>query len=118
MIHIKISKTLERKIRQGYPWVFHYQVQNEKVEGKPGDLAVVYDSKNQFLAIGLYDPESDIRLRILQTSNPVDIDSSFFEERFNRALELRDNLSSEGTTGYRVINGENDGFPGLVLDRY
>ena len=118
MIHIKISKTLERKIRQGYPWVFHYQVQNEKVEGKPGDLAVVYDSKNQFLAIGLYDPESDIRLRILQTSNPVDIDSSFFEERFNRALELRDNLSDEGTTGYRIINGENDGFPGLVLDRY
>ena len=78
MIHIKISKTLERKIRQGYPWVFHYQVQNEKVEGKPGDLAVVYDSKNQFLAIGLYDPESDIRLRILQTSSPVGIDSRFF----------------------------------------
>ena len=118
MIHIKISKTLERKIRRGYPWVFHYQVQNEKVEGKPGDLAVVYDSKNQFLAIGLYDPESDIRLRILQTSNPVGIDGSFFEERLSRALELRDNLSGEGTTGYRVINGENDGFPGLVLDRY
>ena len=118
MIHIKISKTLEKKIRQGYPWVFHYQVKNEKVEGKPGDLAVVYDSKNQFLAIGLYDPESDIRLRILQTSNPVDIDNSFFEERLNRALGLRDNLYGEGTTGYRVINGENDGFPGLVLDRY
>ena len=118
MIHIKISKTLEKKIRQGYPWVFHYQVQNEKVEGKPGDLAVVYDSKNQFLAIGLYDPESDIRLRILQTSNPVDIDSIFFEERFNRALQLRAYLLGGGTTGYRVINGENDGFPGLVLDRY
>ena len=80
---------MEQKIRRGYPWVFHYQVQNEKVEGKPGDLAVVYDSKNQFLAVGLYDPESDIRLRVLQTSNPVDIDSSFFEERFNRALQLR-----------------------------
>ena len=118
MVRIKISKTLEQKIRRGYPWVFHYQVQNEKVEGKPGDLAVVYDSKNQFLAIGLYDPESDIRLRVLQTSNPVDIDSIFFEERFNRALQLRAYLPGEGTTGYRVINGENDGFPGLVLDRY
>jgi len=118
MIHIKISKTLEKKIRQGYPWIFHYQVQNEKVEGKLGDLAVVYDSKNKFLAIGLYDPESDIRLRILQTSNPVDIDSRFFEVRLNRALKLRENLFGEGTTGYRVINGENDGFPGLVLDRY
>ena len=80
MVRIKISKTLEQKIRRGYPWVFHYQVQNEKVEGKPGDLAVVYDSKNQFLAIGLYDPESDIRLRVLQTSNPVDIDSIFLKK--------------------------------------
>ena len=96
MVRIKISKTLEKKIRRGYPWVFHYQVQNEKIEGKPGDLAVVYDSKNQFLAIGLYDPESDIRLRVLQTTNPVDIDSSFFEEKFNRALQLREYLSGEG----------------------
>ena len=79
---------------------------------------MVYDSKNQFLAIGLYDPESDIRLRVLQTSNPVDIDSIFFEERLNEALQLRAYLSGGGTTGYRVINGENDGFPGLVLDRY
>ena len=118
MIRIKISKTLEQKIRRGYPWVFHYQVQNENIKGKAGDLAVVYDSKNEFLAIGLYDPESEIRLRILQTSNPVDIDSDFFEERFNKALVLRDHLFSEGTTGYRVINGESDGFPGLVLDRY
>lgn len=118
MVHIKISKTLEQKIRRGYPWVFHYQVQNEKIEGKPGDLAVVYDSKNQFLAIGLYDPESDIRFRVLQTSNPVSIDSGFFEERFNRAMQIRKCLSGEGTTGYRIINGENDGFPGLVLDRY
>ena len=118
MIRIKISKTLEQKIRRGYPWVFHYQVQNVNIKGKAGDLAVVYDSKNEFLAIGLYDPESEIRLRILKTSNPVDIDNAFFEERFNKALVLRDNLFSEGTTGYRVINGEGDGFPGLVLDRY
>lgn len=118
MIRIKISKTLEQKIRRGYPWVFHYQVQNVNIKGKAGDLAVVYDSNNEFLAIGLYDPESEIRLRILKTSNPVDIDNAFFEERFNKALVLRDNLFSEGTTGYRVINGEGDGFPGLVLDRY
>ena len=118
MIRIKISKTLEQKIRLGYPWIFDYQVQNEKIGGKAGDLAVVYDSKNRFLAIGLYDPESKIRLRILKTLNPVAIDSNLFKERFDRAIQLRKFLSLEGTTGYRLINGENDGFPGLVLDRY
>ncbi len=118
MVRIKISKTLEQKIRRGYPWIFHYQIQNKKIEGELGDLAVVYDSKNLFLAIGLYDPESDIRLRVLQTSKPIDIDSIFFENRLLSALQLRKSLLADGTTGYRVINGENDGFPGLVLDRY
>ena len=99
LVRIKISKSLEQKIRRGFPCGFLYQVQNEKVVGKPGDLAVVYDSKNQFLAIGLYDPESDIRLRVLQTSNQVDIDSIFFEERLNEALQLRAYLPGEGTTG-------------------
>jgi 23S rRNA (cytosine1962-C5)-methyltransferase len=119
MIRIKISKTLEQKIRRGYPWVFHYQIQNEQIDGELGDLAVVYDSKNLFLAIGLYDPESDIRLRVLQTSKPVDIDSVFFEKRLLSSIQLRESLLDEGTTtAYRVINGENDGFPGLILDRY
>jgi 23S rRNA (cytosine1962-C5)-methyltransferase len=118
MIKIKISKAHEAKIRQGYPWIFYYQMQNEDIEGKSGDLAVVYDSRNRFLAIGLFDPESDIRLRVLQIQNPVKIDSDFFAERLRQALQLREALEGEGTTGYRVINGENDGFPGLVLDRY
>jgi len=118
MVRIKISKTLEQKIRRGYPWIFHYQIQNKKIEGELGDLGVVYDSKNIFLAIGLYDPESDIRLRVLQTSKPVEIGSVFFENRLLSALQLRKSIVVDGTTGYRVINGENDGFPGLVLDRY
>jgi 23S rRNA (cytosine1962-C5)-methyltransferase len=118
MVRIKISKTLEQKIRRGYPWIFYYQIQNKKIEGELGDLAVVYDSKNIFLAIGLYDPESDIRLRILQTSQPVDISSNFFKNRLLSALELRKSMLADETTGYRIINGENDGFPGLVLDRY
>ena len=67
MVRIKVSRTLEEKIRKGYPWIFHYQVQNEAINGKSGDLAVVYDSKNRFLAIGLLDLESAIRFRVLQT---------------------------------------------------
>ena len=118
MIRIKISKALEGKIRKGYPWIFYYQVQNKHVEGKSGDLGVVYDCKNRFLAIGLYDPESDIRLRVLQTHHPIDIDGDFFEKRIIQALKLRESILSEDTTGYRLINGEKDGFPGLVLDRY
>lgn len=118
MIKIQVSRTLQGKIRQGYPWVFHYQVQNEISGGESGDLAVVYDSDNRFLAVGLFDPESDIRLRILQSGKSASVDAVFFESRLQQALGLREPLASEETTGYRVINGENDGFPGLILDRY
>ncbi|MEE9259037.1 MAG: class I SAM-dependent rRNA methyltransferase [Nitrospinaceae bacterium] len=118
MIKIQVSKTLQGKIRKGHPWVFHYQIQKQQGTGNPGDLGVVYDSKNRLLAVGLYDPFSDIRLRILQTSEPVEIDAAFFRNRLRQALVLRESIQAQGTTGYRVLNGENDGFPGLVLDRY
>jgi 23S rRNA (cytosine1962-C5)-methyltransferase len=117
-IKIKVSKSLQGKIRKGFPWVHYYQLNNRKVSGKAGDLGVVYDSDNRFLAIGLFDPFSDIRLRILQTRNPREIDETFFRERLQQSLELRSSLSSQKTTAYRMVNGENDGFPGMVVDRY
>jgi 23S rRNA (cytosine1962-C5)-methyltransferase len=118
ILKLRITGTLQNKIRRGYPWVFRYQVRNRTLSGKPGDLGVIYDGENRFLAIGLYDPYSDIILRVLQTGEPADVDRAFFAARFRRALDLRAPLEAEGTTGYRALNGENDGFPGLALDRY
>ena len=117
-IKINISKSLQGKIRKGFPWVHFYQMNNRKISGKAGDLGVIYDSDNRFLAVGLFDPFSDIRLRILQTREPREIDETFFQERFQQALELRSSLKSQKTTAYRIVNGENDGFPGMVVDRY
>ncbi len=55
-IKIKISKQLQNKIRKGFPWVYYYQLSNRNVSGKAGDLGVIYDSINRFLAIGLFVP--------------------------------------------------------------
>ncbi|MEO2044708.1 MAG: class I SAM-dependent rRNA methyltransferase, partial [Nitrospinaceae bacterium] len=81
MIKIKISKTLQSKIRKGYPWVFKYQVQNQITEGKQENLAVVYDHQNRFLAMGLWDPHSDLCFRVLNLGKPKEISDSFFLER-------------------------------------
>ena len=118
MIKIKISKTLESKIRKGYPWVFKYQLQSDVTDKSKDGLAVIYDHKNRFLAIGLWEPDSDLCFRVLNLLETVEIDTPFFLKRFQQALMLRKGLEKKGTTGYRVLNGENDGFPGLVLDRY
>ena len=117
-IKIKISKRHQGKIRKGFPWVYFHQLSQRNISGQPGDLGVIYDSANRFLAIGLFDPFSDIRLRILQTRNPCEIDEHFFRERLQAALALREPLQSQETTAYRMVNGENDGFPGMVVDRY
>jgi len=119
IIKFQVSKTLQAKIQRGHPWVFDYQIQRQTPqEGQPGDLGIIYTSKNKFLAIGFYDPFSEIRLRILQWGTPLNIDAGFFADRLQKAIALRSSLEKQGTSGYRIINGENDGFPGMVLDRY
>ena len=117
MIRLQISKSLQRKIRAGYPWVFRYQV-NNSLDGEPGDLGVIYDADNRFLAIGLVDPEDEICFRVLQRGKPAAIDESFFREKFKTAVSIRQPLLSLQTDGYRLLNGENDEFPGLILDKY
>ncbi len=118
MIRLQISKSLQKKIRSGFPWIFKYQVLNDPIKGDPGDLGVVYDSNNRFLAVGLVDPEDEICFRVLQFGTSKTIDEKFWEERFKAAVSIREPLRNFQTNGYRVLNGENDGFPGLVLDQY
>ncbi len=118
LIKVQVSKTLQAKIRGGHPWVFDYQIQKQTGGGKPGDLAVLYDARNRFLALALFDPHSELRLRILSTGKPEELNADFFRRRLKVAHALREALHSEATTGCRIVNGENDGLPGLVLDRY
>lgn len=79
---------------------------------------MIYDRKDRFLAMGIFDPDSPIRVRVLHAGKPETIDEGWWLARLKRALECRRGLFDEQTTGYRWINGESDGWPGLVLDRY
>lgn len=116
---VRLTADALRQVRAGHPWVFDGSIASLKGEGAPGDLAVVFDDRREFAAIGLFDPTSPIRVRILHRGSPTTIDRTFWADRLDAALEVRRPLTDVGdTTGYRCINGENDGFPGLVLDRY
>jgi 23S rRNA (cytosine1962-C5)-methyltransferase len=66
----------------------------------------------------LYDPDSPLRVRVLHTGSPRPIDQNFWNEQLERALQRRKTLFDDQTNGFRWINGESDGWPGLVLDRY
>lgn len=115
---IRVHPRAERAVRRGHPWVFAEGIKQQRHEGRAGDLAVLFDGDNRFLAIGLYDPDSPIRVRILHHGEPETIDGEWFAARIKAAYQARAELLEQGTTGFRIVHGENDGLPGLVVDRY
>jgi len=117
-LRLRITAAAEAAVRFGHPWVFSDSVLEANRPGTSGERAVIYDRQDKFLAIGLYDPDSPIRVRILHAGKPATIDAAWWRARLEQALARRRELFDATTTGYRLIHGESDGWPGLVLDRY
>lgn len=117
-LRLKVTPAAQTHLRSGHPWLYESSVKSQNRPGAAGELAVVLDRQDRFLAIGLYDPLSPLRLRALHVGSPVTIDAAWWAEHLDTALARRDGLFDEYTDGYRLINGESDLWPGLVLDRY
>lgn len=116
---IRVTPDAARQVRGGHPWVFDGSVVSVKPDGRAGDLGVIFDDRRRFMAIGLYDPASPIRVKVLHRGHPTPIDDAFWEGRLAAALTLRAGLVADpATTAFRWVHGENDSLPGLVLDRY
>ena len=115
-LKIRLTPAAERAVRNGHPWVFADRIKSTNRDADAGEIAVVYDRNDRFLALGLFDPLSPIRLRILHAGKPVTADDEWWRQRMTETTGARQ--FNERTTGYRWINGESDGWPGLVLDRY
>jgi 23S rRNA (cytosine1962-C5)-methyltransferase len=117
-LRLRLSATAETIVRSGHPWLFADSIREQNRAGQTGELAVIFDRKDKFLAVGLFDPDSPIRVRILHAGKPATIDAAWWQARLAQALARRAGLFDATTTGFRLIHGESDGWPGLVLDRY
>jgi len=117
-LKLTLRPSAESIVRSGHPWVYSDSIRSQNREGEAGELAVIYDRNNQFLAMGFYDPASPLRVRILQVGKPVTLDESWWRTRLDETLARREGVADEETNGLRLINGESDGWPGLVVDRY
>ncbi len=117
MQRVYLKQGRERPVLHGHPWIFSGAV--ESVEGSPDSAGVtdIFDAKKNWLARGFYNQKSQIRVRVL-TWQQETIDSDFFARRFQQALALRQRHLSASTNAYRVVNGEGDFLPGLIVDRY
>jgi len=105
----------ERSLLRLHPWVFQGSVGSGKADA--GETVRVESSDGRFLAWAAYSPSSMIRVRVWSFDEAERIDAAFFERRIARAIALRARLPIE-SDGVRLIHGEADGLPGLIVDRY
>ena len=117
-VAIRIRPNAERVVRSGHPWLFEGSVVSESRSALAGEIAVIFDRKNRFLAAGLYDPESPIRIRLFVHGDAAQIGEGLFRTRIQAGLARRSDVASANTTALRLLHGENDGLPGLVADLY
>lgn len=109
-----LKRTRETRVRSGHPWVFASDV--ERTEGAyAGDVVDVYSSKNTFLGRAMYNPNSQIVLRML-TRDDTPIDDAFFYHRVKTAWEYRKVFCD--TDSCRLIYSESDFLPGLIVDKF
>jgi len=117
MNSLVLKKGRERSLRRRHPWIFSGAV--EKASGKAGETLEVRDAAGKFVARAAYSPKSQIRARVWSFDAAEQIDAAFFRNRVQKALALREGLpAARHTNALRLINGESDGLPGLVVDRY
>jgi 23S rRNA (cytosine1962-C5)-methyltransferase len=114
---IILKRCKERPVLRGHPWVFSGAVAKVEGEVSPGEAGEVYSQGGQFLGRGHINPRSQIIVRLL-TQKKDELGEEFFRGRISRAVVLRKDWSRGKTDAYRVINGEGDFLPGLIVDRY
>jgi len=112
---ITLREGKERSLWRRHPWVFQGSV--AKGGGDPGETVRVQSHDGKFLAWAAFSPSSQIRVRAWSFDETERIDAAFFERRVQAAVALRQRLGIP-SNGIRLIHGEADGLPGLIVDQY
>lgn len=118
-MNLLLKKGREKSLKRRHPWIFSGAV--ERVNGEPalGDTVEVLDGAKKLLARAAYSPESQIRARVWTFDPSEQVDGNFFRTRIETALALREALpAAKHANALRLVHGESDALPGLVVDRY
>ncbi|MBJ6763942.1 class I SAM-dependent rRNA methyltransferase [Myxococcaceae bacterium JPH2] len=116
-VKLELARGLGRHLRAGHPWVFRKAL--EHVPRIPAGCVVDLTENGKFVARGYYDPHSAIAVRVLTRDPRQPVDAAFITQRVVRALTARRELIDlTDTDSYRLIHGEGDGLPGVVVDLY
>ncbi|MCK9410320.1 MAG: class I SAM-dependent rRNA methyltransferase [Bacteriovoracaceae bacterium] len=114
--HVILKKNEDRRLLGGHQWIFSNEIHRIVGEPKSGEIVEILRSDGRSLGIGMFNPTSLIAVRFLSPAIET-IDASFFQKKISAAVTLRMKLFPDSDT-YRIVNGESDFLPGLIVDRY
>lgn len=114
-MRITLKPGRDFSVRAGHPWIFSGAIASTADEGAPGCVVEVRAADGRILGFGTWNSATSIAVRMM-TRGPRPIDGALVRERVHEALRVRELVS--GTDALRLVNGEGDRFPGLVIDRY
>lgn len=117
MASVILHRSQKKRLEQGQPWVYKSEIAT--VEGQPegGQLVSILNHQRRYLGTGYYNPASQITVRVVSYNPMESMDQAFFVERFTNALQHRERFI-KGETAYRLVYGEADFLPGLIVDRF
>lgn len=116
---LRLKRNEDRRVRHGHPWIYSNEIDTAVTplrDLEPGTLATVVDNRGEPLGTAYVNPHSLICARLLSRRPGLGVDRDLIGERLRAALRLRERLYR--SPHYRLVFGESDGLPGLVLDRY
>ncbi len=116
MIPVILKKRIGLRVENGHPWIFGNEISEIEETVKPGDIVTVFNAEKKFIGKGFINPKSQIAIRLLTRNANENIDTGFFFQHLKSAWAYRQKL------GYmencRLVFGEGDGLPGLVIDKF
>ena len=116
-LHLKAGR--DKSVKRRHPWIFSGAI--ERVDGEPanGETVLVKNAGGQPLAVAAWSPHSQIRARAWSFESSVRVDEDFFRKKISQAVALRASLPAfHHSNALRLVHGESDGLPGLIVDRY
>ena len=115
---IRLKQQSSAPVLAGHPWVFSNAIISDTSQINEVCLVEIFSQDNAFLGIGMFNPKTSIKVRIISKDKNTVIDKEFFEKRFFELDKRKKEFLPSITTGYRLCNADSDMFPGLIIDRY
>ncbi len=116
MIKVILRKKIGLRVLNGHPWIFANEVQSVEGQVEGGEIVDVFTAGHNFIGRGYINPKSQIMVRLLSRNKEELINEDFFYQRIARAWEYRNKLGY--TENCRLIFGEADGLPQLIIDKF